>query len=89
MAPTALCLVPFESQHADLVLVLLLRARRHSLPHAFLRVRPENTPALRCYAAAGFERVPAQEEAAFNRGQPHDYVWLRRRLASDRAAGPD
>jgi hypothetical protein len=42
----------------------------------FLRVRPDNAPALRCYAAAGFARVPAADEAAFNQGQPGPYAWL-------------
>ncbi len=64
-----------------LVHELLRRARRHALPTAYMRVHPENRAALRCYAAAGFQRVSADEEEAFNQGQPRAYVWLRRSLA--------
>ena len=43
-----------------------------------MRVRPDNLAAQRCYAAAGFTRVPPVEEAQWNVGQPHAYVWMRR-----------
>ena len=46
---------------------------------AFVRVVPENAPAIRCYEAAGFERVAADQEAAYNQAQPRAYVWMRRR----------
>ena len=52
-------------------------AVRH--PAVFLRVRPGNTPALRCYAAAGFERLSPDDEQTFNAGQPIAYVWMRQR----------
>jgi hypothetical protein len=43
----------------------------------WMRVVPWNVPALRSYYGAGFERATANEEERFNRGQPHEYVWLR------------
>jgi ribosomal protein S18 acetylase RimI-like enzyme len=47
---------------------------KHSL--VFLRVHPGNIVALRCYAAAGFEPVGADQAAVWNAGQPVDYLWL-------------
>ncbi|MGN9776218.1 GNAT family N-acetyltransferase [Micromonospora sp. H33] len=46
-------------------------------PAVFMRVHPENQPALRCYAGAGFVPVPAEQAADWNAGQPVPYVWLR------------
>ena len=43
----------------------------------WLRVRPENVPGRRAYEAAGFARATPEEEAEFNVGQPHVYVWMR------------
>ena len=43
-----------------------------------MRVRPDNLAARRCYAAAGFTQVPPAEQAQWNIGQPHAYVWMRR-----------
>jgi ribosomal protein S18 acetylase RimI-like enzyme len=43
-----------------------------------MRVAPDNESARRCYAAAGFVRVSASEEAEWNTGQPRAYVWMRR-----------
>jgi [ribosomal protein S18]-alanine N-acetyltransferase len=45
-------------------------------PDVFMRVHPANAPALRCYAAAGFSRVSAEQEACWNAPQPVRYVWL-------------
>jgi RimJ/RimL family protein N-acetyltransferase len=42
----------------------------------FLRVRPENTRAIRAYHAAGFVDVPEDERASWNEGQPHVYHWM-------------
>ena len=60
------------------VTMLTEEARRH---HRFvaLRVHPDNEPAQRCYAAAGFERATASEEGEWNRGQPVGFVWMVRR----------
>lgn len=49
---------------------------------AFLRVAAENGAALVCYQAAGFVPVPADEQRAFNQGQPIEYVWLQRDLGA-------
>ncbi|MEU4565947.1 GNAT family N-acetyltransferase [Micromonospora sp. NPDC023956] len=46
-------------------------------PAVFMRVHPANTPALRCYAAAGFREVPPEQADEWNRGQPVAYTWLR------------
>ena len=43
----------------------------------WLRVVPDNEPALRAYAAAGFVRATTAEEGAFNIGQRVAFVWLR------------
>jgi RimJ/RimL family protein N-acetyltransferase len=61
-------LVPFQQAFADVVLGWV---------DIWLRVEPDNEPALRCYAAAGFVRASPDEEAAFNIAQPADYVWMR------------
>jgi ribosomal-protein-alanine N-acetyltransferase len=61
-----------------LVRALVERARRThpELPDLILRVRPENTQAIRAYAAAGFEAVPADEQATWNQGQRSEYHWM-------------
>jgi ribosomal protein S18 acetylase RimI-like enzyme len=56
---------------------LLERARAADIDEVWLRVVPGNEPALRAYAAAGFARASADEESAFNCGQPVAYVWMR------------
>lgn len=43
----------------------------------FLRVVPDNLPAIRCYLGAGMERVAAAEETLWNEGQPTSYVWMQ------------
>jgi ribosomal protein S18 acetylase RimI-like enzyme len=60
----------------ELVTRLTERALRHH-PAVFVRVHPDNRPALRCYAAAGFLPVPPPQAQEWNRGQPFPYVWLR------------
>jgi ribosomal protein S18 acetylase RimI-like enzyme len=60
-----------------LVTALLERTRETGFPWAYLRVRAENVVARSCYTAVGFQRLSEADEAAFNRGQPHDYVWMR------------
>ena len=52
-------------------------ARALRLAHVFLRVRPDNAVGIGCYATAGFVAVSAEEEAAFNAGQPAAYHWMR------------
>lgn len=55
---------------------LINRAIAHS-PNIFLRVLPDNEPAIRCYQAAGFARVSQADEDAFNEGQPQAYIWMK------------
>lgn len=43
----------------------------------FMRVYPNNTAALRCYAGAGFAPVPPEQADEWNKVQPVPYVWLR------------
>ena len=64
-----------------LVRRLLERASLAGLPDAFVRVVPENGPALACYRGAGFSPVSEPEREEFNRGQPLDYVWMHYPLA--------
>jgi ribosomal protein S18 acetylase RimI-like enzyme len=58
-----------------LVAELVSRAQER-YPSIFMRVHPDNGAALRCYAAAGFERVSADLEAEWNAPQPVNYAWL-------------
>lgn len=60
-----------------LVAELAVRARQTGLPDVYLRVHPDNAPALRCYRAAGFEPVAPETAAQWNVRQPVAYVWLR------------
>ena len=50
----------------ELVRALVGEARRLGWSDVWLRVDPDNEPALRAYAAAGFVRTTAAEEATFN-----------------------
>jgi ribosomal protein S18 acetylase RimI-like enzyme len=61
------------------VLVELLSERAQTAGYSdiWVRVVPENTPALACYESAGFTRTTADEERLFNQDQPRDYVWMR------------
>ncbi|RKN44293.1 GNAT family N-acetyltransferase [Micromonospora endolithica] len=59
----------------SLVRMLAARARDHH-PAVFLRVHPDNIPALRCYTGAGLRTVPAEQAREWNRSQPVPYVWL-------------
>ena len=52
---------------------------RHAHPElspVLLRVQPENTRAIRAYAAAGFVPVPADEQETWNQGQRATYHWM-------------
>jgi len=52
-------------------------ARRSGFGAVWLRVRGANSRARRAYEAAGFGRATPEQEAEFNAGQPHVYVWMR------------
>jgi ribosomal protein S18 acetylase RimI-like enzyme len=67
---------------------ILLDRLCETIPHAharsaFLRVRPNNLPAIRCYEGAAFQRVSSEKEIHFNRGQPVDYQWMNRTIYND------
>jgi ribosomal protein S18 acetylase RimI-like enzyme len=55
---------------------MLAGQARSIYPLIFLRVHPDNIAARRCYAAAGFQPVEPAQAAAWNTGQPAEYVWL-------------
>ena len=61
---------------------LIGQARRH-YPLIALRVHSRNEAAIRCYARAGFEPAPDADAAAWNAGQPVDYMWMTRRWPID------
>ncbi len=75
-------IVPFARRGLGLgrafVGALVEQAATFGLPDLFMRVVPDNRAAIRCYESAGFVRVSADDQAAFNRGSPTDYVWLKR-----------
>jgi ribosomal protein S18 acetylase RimI-like enzyme len=52
-------------------------ARRRGFAEVWLRVLADNAAARRAYEAAGFVRAEPEQEAAFNIGQPREYVWMR------------
>jgi ribosomal protein S18 acetylase RimI-like enzyme len=58
---------------------LTAAARGLGLGNVFLRVHPDNTVGIACYTSAGFERVSAEDEAAFNLGQSAVFVWMSHR----------
>jgi ribosomal protein S18 acetylase RimI-like enzyme len=60
-----------------LVELLVAEAAGLGLREIWLRVVPENAPALACYRSAGFVRASEDEETEFNKGQPRAYVWMR------------
>ncbi len=60
------------------VLVRALAERASAVyPDVYMRMRPDNVAALRCYARAGFAPLSAADTDRFNEGQPTRYVWLR------------
>jgi ribosomal protein S18 acetylase RimI-like enzyme len=56
---------------------LLEVAKTTGFPLAILRVVPENTQAIKCYEAVGFQRFEATQEHLFNQGQPRAYSWYQ------------
>ena len=60
----------------DLVDRLVQRARALGLLGCYLRVVPDNLPALALYRTAGFNDVDQARTEEWNRGQPTTYVWL-------------
>jgi ribosomal protein S18 acetylase RimI-like enzyme len=66
-----------------LVRELLAQAALTGYPTAFIRVVPENIPAIYCYRRSGFVEVTPEEQQRFNQGQPVAYLWLCLPLSSD------
>jgi ribosomal protein S18 acetylase RimI-like enzyme len=60
-----------------LVRALLAHALRAEQSNIFLRVRPDNTPAIRTYEKVGFQPVDAALAAEWNAPQPIDYAWFQ------------
>ena len=60
-----------------LVGALAGEARALGFADVWMRVVPENAPAIACYRAAGFVPTDAATEASFNEGQPRAYRWMR------------
>lgn len=56
---------------------LLGPARSAGFADIFLRVRPDNVPALRTYHRVGFTLVPDDQAADWNQGQPIAYTWMQ------------
>jgi len=61
----------------QLVQALLVPALEAGYSEVFLRVRPENEPAIRAYRGSGFVDVPAALMDEWNDGQPVAYRWMR------------
>lgn len=61
----------------DFIRSLLTPALAAGYPDIFLRVRPDNTPAIRAYLRAGFQSVPEALAAEWNEPQPINYTWLQ------------
>lgn len=59
-----------------LVRALASEAATTGLASTYLRVHPENAPALACYRAAGLLPVDPADAASWNVAQPVTYVWL-------------
>ena len=57
--------------------LLAERAAALGFDQIWLRVAPDNEPAIGCYHSAGFTRATAEQEREFNAGQPQAYVWMR------------
>ncbi len=63
----------------ELVRALLAPGLATGYPEVFLRVRPDNEPAIRTYLRVGFQPVAADLAAEWNKDQPLDYAWMRYR----------
>ena len=58
--------------------MLLAHASGDWVESFWLRVVPDNRPALELYRSLGFERAPEHELAGLNAAQPRRYVWMRK-----------
>jgi len=65
-----------------LVRELLARALQAGYEDVFMRVHPDNDPAVRCYRGAGFVPVDADLARSWNSVQPVAYTWLRNEVGN-------
>ena len=61
----------------EFVRALLQRALTAGYAEVFLRVRPDNEPAIKTYLRVGFQPVDEKLAAEWNEPQPIDYTWLQ------------
>jgi ribosomal protein S18 acetylase RimI-like enzyme len=61
----------------EFVRALLQPALAAGYAAVFLRVRPDNEPAIKTYLRVGFQPVDEQLAAEWNEPQPIDYTWLQ------------
>ncbi len=76
-----LLVAPAHRRHgigSRLMRLLMQRAPVDSIDEFWLRVVPDNEPALALYATLGFNPVAEPEQRRMNAEKPRDYVWLRR-----------
>lgn len=64
----------------SLLFMLLDRARKAGMQHAFLEVRPSNPGAIALYEQAGFERIGVRRGYYQAHGQREDAIVYRRAL---------
>ena len=69
----------------DFVRALLQPALTSGYADVFLRVRPDNEPAIRTYLRVGFQPVDEALAAEWNAPQPIDYTWLQYPTGPDEA----
>jgi ribosomal-protein-alanine N-acetyltransferase len=71
-----------------LLTMLLLRARRAGMLHAFLEVRPSNAPAMSLYESMGFQRIGLRRGYYQAQGGREDAIVYRKALDHLPADGP-
>jgi ribosomal protein S18 acetylase RimI-like enzyme len=71
-----------------LLTMLLLRARRAGMLHAFLEVRPSNAPAMALYESMGFQRIGLRRGYYQAQAGREDAIVYRKSLDHLQAGGP-
>ncbi len=61
----------------QLVRLLLQRVSQQQFQEVWVRVFPDNLPAIHCYRAAGFCPGSHEEQNSLNAEQPADYLWMK------------
>ena len=86
-----LCIAPSLRRHGvgrSLLDMLLARAHRAGMLHAFLEVRPSNAAAIGLYEAMGFERIGLRRGYYQASGGREDAIVYRKALDFFEPAGP-